>query len=161
MAKREEALEAAATMAAGFIDELAKDLAPAARKPYDIMFKRLTAAVAMSDAEPEPKPRAKKKRQSRSDRWSEAVGKLRTAAENVESGKTEWEEALEEVRSIREEFESWRDNLDGKFEGSALVEKLEAICEIDLDSAELDTETLTSLVDELDGADLPLGFGRD
>jgi hypothetical protein len=62
--------------------------------------------------------------------------------------------ALEDLRSIQEEYEEWKDNLPENLEQSALGEKLEAVCDLDLDDA------LSTAQGALD-ADLPLGFGRD
>ena len=85
--------------------------------------------------------RAKKQKpKSRTQRWSEAA----SAAVS----------ALEELQSIQEEFEEWKDNLPENLQQSALGEKLETVCGIDLTSA-LDS------VQEAESADLPLGFGRD
>lgn len=53
---------------------------------------------------------------------------------------------LEELRQLQDEYQDWLDNLPQNLEGSALHEKLEAICEL--------------YIDELD-VELPLGFGRD
>jgi len=82
----------------------------------------------------------KPKPESRAARWSRAAGEAVAA--------------LEELVEIQQEFQEWHDNLDGKFEGSPLVEKLENITGIDLESAK-------EAVDDAEGADVPLGFGRD
>jgi len=81
-----------------------------------------------------------KKRPSRSQRWGEAAGDAIGA--------------LETLVELQGEFEEWKDNLPEGLQQSAMGEKLEAVCEIDLQGA-LDA------VQEADGADLPLGFGRD
>lgn len=62
--------------------------------------------------------------------------------------------ALETLSEIQAEYQEWRDNLPENLQDSALGEKLQAVCDLDLDSA-LDA------ANEADGADLPLGFGRD
>lgn len=81
-----------------------------------------------------------KKATSRTARWSDAASRA--------------VEALSELQELKTEFEDWRDNLPENLQQSALGEKLEAVCDIDLDSA-------MEAAEEAEGADLPLGFGRD
>jgi hypothetical protein len=57
-----------------------------------------------------------------------------------------WEDALNELRELQEEYQAWFDALPENLYGTALYEKLEEVCDLDLD--ELDIE-------------LPRGFGRD
>ena len=57
-----------------------------------------------------------------------------------------WAAALDELRQLQEEYQAWLENLPENLEGSLLDEKLQAVCELDID--ELDIE-------------LPRGFGRD
>jgi hypothetical protein len=80
------------------------------------------------------------KQKSRTTRWSEAAGNATTA--------------LEELYDIQQEYQDWLDGLPENLQNSALGEKLQAVCDIDLESAK-------DAVEEADGADLPLGFGRD
>lgn len=77
---------------------------------------------------------------SRGARWSDASSRASAA--------------LEELKSIRGEFEEWKDNLPESLQSSPVGDKLETICDIDIQSA-------IDLVGELEGADLPMGFGRD
>ena len=49
--------------------------------------------------------------------------------------------------AVQEQYRGWFDNLPANLEGSRLAEKLEAICELDLE--------------ELRAIDLPRGHGRD
>lgn len=90
-------------------------------------------AIALS------KPK-KKRVPSRADRWADAAGRA--------------EDAFNELQEIQSELQEWKDNLDGKFEGSALVEKLDFICDLDIEGAQ-------STASDANGADFPLGFGRD
>lgn len=83
---------------------------------------------------------AKPVQKSRVARWSEAAGNAVLA--------------LEELLSMQSEFEEWRDNLPENLQQSALGEKLDTVCDIDLQGA-LDA------AQEAESADLPLGFGRD
>lgn len=80
------------------------------------------------------------KTKSRTQRWTDA------AAEAVQ--------ALERLKDIQSEFQEWRDNLPENLQGSPLGEKLDTVCEIDLDLA-LDA------AQDAEDADLPRGFGRD
>lgn len=87
-----------------------------------------------------PKAPKKVKPESRATRWS------RLAAEASS--------ALEELVDIKGEFEGWKDGLPENLANSSLGEKLSTICDIDLDSA-------LSAAQEAEGAEVPLGFGRD
>lgn len=80
------------------------------------------------------------KKESRAAKW------VRLAGEAVA--------AIEELKDIQSDFESWRDNLPENLQSSPVGEKLDAVCDLDLDGA-LDT------LSEAEGVDLPLGFGRD
>ena len=57
-----------------------------------------------------------------------------------------WAEAVETLRELQAEYQDWLDNLPESLQSSALAEKLEEVCGVDIDS--LDVE-------------LPLGFGLD
>jgi hypothetical protein len=96
----------------------------------------------MSAAEPtqaeKRKPRTRKP--TRGDRWREA-------ARNAVA-------ALEILSDVQGEYQDWHDNIEDRFSGTATYEKLDTIVGLDIGGA-LDTAT------EAEGADLPLGFGRD
>jgi hypothetical protein len=57
-----------------------------------------------------------------------------------------WAEAVETLRQLQAEYQTWLENLPESLQDSALAEKLQAVCDVDLE--ELDLE-------------LPRGFGRD
>jgi len=82
----------------------------------------------------------RKKNNSRAARWADACAKAR--------------EGLELLQGLREEFEEWQDNLPENLANSALGEKLQAVVDVQIDEA-------LAVVDEAEGLDLPLGFGRD
>lgn len=115
-----------------------------------------------------PPPASKPKREkpkSRSARWSDACGDALKALEAVEAALGEFEAACGELRSVQEEYEEWKDNMDDKFSGSPMMEKLEAVCDLEIEGLH---EELQSAIDEArgkveeaEGADLPMGFGRD
>lgn len=99
-----------------------------------------------------PKKKATKNRPpSRSKRWEEAASDARAAFDQLQS-------ALETLKDIQSEFEEWKDNLPENLQSSALGEKLETICGLEIEGK---ADDLESLIDEIEGADLPLGFGRD
>jgi hypothetical protein len=87
-------------------------------------------------------PPKRKKNPSRADRWTEALGNARAG--------------LDELKVLQEEYQEWKDNLDGTdgLDQTPVYEKLEAVCDLELDEA-------ISTLDEAEGLDLPLGFGRD
>jgi len=113
-----------------------------------------------------PAKKAKKKKApSRADRWAEAVGKAKDATSAMLTGCDEVESAIEELKSLKEEYETWKDNLGDNFQNTPVAEKLDAVCDLDIDDL---VDTLRSAVEEADGKldeaenlDLPLGFGRD
>jgi len=57
-----------------------------------------------------------------------------------------WQEAVETLRELQTEYQEWFDNLPESLQDSTLAEKLQGVCDLD--------------IDELD-VDLPRGFGRD
>ena len=63
-------------------------------------------------------------------------------------------EALEELCDLQTEYTDWKESLPENLESSAIAEKLETVCDLDLDDA-------LSTAQEAKGIDLPLGFGRD
>lgn len=89
----------------------------------------------------------KPKPPSRSERWGTAAARVATAKEELEM-------ALTDLRDIQQEYQDWNDNLPENLQGSALGEKLQAVCDLDL-------EPDLSSLDEVDGIELPIGFGRD
>jgi hypothetical protein len=77
---------------------------------------------------------------SRVERWAKAA---------ADAG-----EALQTLIELQEEYQNWLDNLPENFQGGALAEKLQTVCDLDLQSA-LDT------ANEAENTDLPRGFGKD
>lgn len=96
----------------------------------------------------------KAKPPTRGERWVTAASEALAALEQAQT-------ALEELQAIQDEFEDWRDNLPENLAGSALGEKLEAVCELDVDGGVDAIQTVLETVSDAEGADLPLGFGRD
>jgi uncharacterized phage infection (PIP) family protein YhgE len=106
------------------------------------------------------------KTKSRPVRWAEAVEKARNAMNEVSSAGDGLSEALQELKEIQSEYEEWRDTLPENLQQSALGEKLNAVIdEIDIESVAEDPldnwSEVESAIDAAEGAELPLGFGRD
>lgn len=95
-----------------------------------------------------------KKKPSRADRWNDAVSAAREVVSQLET-------ALENLREVQEEYESWKDNLPESLQSATVGEKLEAVCDLDVEGAKSALEEVTNLLDEAESADLPLGWGRD
>jgi hypothetical protein len=93
--------------------------------------------MAMSNAERQRRYRRRQKAQLRQLRRAR---RPRSRAER-------WMAAVEELRELQEEYQGWLDNLPESFLDTALGEKLEAVCNLDLE--------------ELADIDLPLGWGKD
>lgn len=90
------------------------------------------------------------KNTSRPARWADATSRARAAFDDLQG-------AFEDLASIREEYEEWRDNLPENMQSGALAEKLDAVVGLDFDVL----SEVEGALDEAEGADLPLGFGRD
>ena len=58
-----------------------------------------------------------------------------------------WQDAVRTLLDLQDEYREWLDHLPDSLRESALADKLEAICGLDLD--------------ELDSVEPPLGYGRD
>jgi phosphoglycolate phosphatase-like HAD superfamily hydrolase len=77
---------------------------------------------------------------SRPKRWAAAAERCRAA--------------VDELKELQEEYQEWLDGLPENLEASTVAEKLEAVVDLPVDEIEC-------ALDEIDGADFPLGFGRD
>jgi len=58
-----------------------------------------------------------------------------------------WRDAARTLLDLQGQYQAWLDNLPDALRDSALADKLEAVCDLDLA--------------ELDSVELPLGYGRD
>lgn len=105
------------------------------------------------------------KQKSRPVRWNEAVGEARDAYNSIMAAADELQAALSELGDLRAEYEEWRENLSENLESSPVAEKLDAILELDFENVQNDPldnwNDVESILDEAEGAELPLGFGRD
>lgn len=91
------------------------------------------------------------KSKSRAVRWQEAVYEARKVQSDLES-------ALFDLINLQQEYEEWKDNLPDSLQNSATAEKLEAVCDLEIATVQDD---LSELLDEIEGIELPVGFGRD
>lgn len=97
---------------------------------------------------------AKQKKMSRPQLWAQAAAR-------ADGALGEALEALQELVDLRSGYEEWKDNLPENLQQSPLGEKLEAVCDLDLDQLYSEVEQAQSIVQEACEVDLPLGFGRD
>lgn len=105
------------------------------------------------------------KKESRPDRWWRLTTEALAMRDMIVNTAQEFADKLTELRDLQSEYEEWRDNLPENAQSGATAEKLEAVCDIDLESAADDPlsdwdGTVQAIVDAAN-ADLPLGFGRD
>lgn len=61
----------------------------------------------------------------------------------------QWADAVDTLLSILDDYQQWRDSQPPGLEGSATTERIDAVLE------------LRDLVEQLEAAELPKGFGRD
>lgn len=88
----------------------------------------------------------------------------------------QWEDAVETLIELQQEFQEWRDSLPENLAGSATGEKLDTICDLDLEqlrdagplpetqeaaTAENLAEVCDLDLEELQWAEVPLGYGKD
>ena len=81
--------------------------------------------------------------------------------ERAEAAAGDLRSAMEDLYDLQQEYQEWRDNLPENLESSPIAEKLDTICEIDIESQVSAIDEIESAISEFGDADLPLGFGRD
>jgi hypothetical protein len=115
-------------------------------KPYleiedlDAVSKKLFDTHGTLKVEAKVRKPKRQRPQSRANRWAYAVSNTLTA--------------LETLLEIQQEYQEWQGNLPENLKSSALGEKLDAVCDLDI-------EGVKSTVEEAGEIDLPIGFGRD
>lgn len=102
-------------------------------------------------------------KQSRAKRWAEAAKRADKARDQLQSVAEELTAAMQQLEEIQSEFSEWRDNLPENLQSSMLGEKLNTVCDMDIQPLCVTENILQdlSIIDEALNADLPLGFGRD
>ena len=103
-----------------------------------------------------------KRQKSRTQRWADAVGAAQEALSTLDTAYSGLESALFDLNDLRSEYEGWRDGM-SDLSGGAVAEKLDAILELEFseDPRGMNFDELEQLIRQAEGADLPLGFGRD
>ena len=102
------------------------------------------------------------KRQSRADRWNEAASDARAALDALREQMDTLVAAMATLVEVQGEYSDWLDNLPDSLRDSPVGEKLQAVVGLSLDLDESSSlEEFESAIDEAEGADLPLGWGRD
>jgi uncharacterized protein YhaN len=105
------------------------------------------------------------KQKSRTTRWMEAVAACRQQMDTIQGAADDLVQALNDLHEVQAEYEDWQGNLPENLAQSALGEKLDAVMDIDIESVMNEPlenwGDLERAVDEAEGADLPIGFGRD
>ena len=110
---------------------------------------------------PAPAKPKKAKPKSRAARWQEAVAIARDHLTKAQDAAEAAVNALADVRDIQEEFNEWRENMSENLQSSPTYEKLDTVCEIDLEPDKDDLAAIETAIGECEGAELPVGFGRD
>ena len=115
------------------------------------MPRQRLGADPMSAAERQARHRAKLREQSQALPTPAAPARPEGARERHParplSRPQRWSTAVATLVAVQEECRGWLDNLPANFESSRLADKLQAICELDLE--------------ELQGIEPPRGYGRD
>lgn len=101
---------------------------------------------------------------------------LQTVIQKVTDARDDAQEALDELKDLQSEYQDWYDNMPYQLQDGPTGEKLTEITNLDLEwdpdlefqvpempdvDMDFDLESLENVLDEAEGADLPLGFGRD
>jgi phage shock protein A len=102
-----------------------------------------------------------RKSTSRTARWEAACTAAREALDAARAAVEEAQSALTDLDDIRSEYEEWKDNLPENLAQSALGEKLETVSGLYIPVDSNDLDEIEGVIDEAEGMDLPLGFGRD
>lgn len=102
-----------------------------------------------------------KKYPSRPERWNAACAKIREAYDQMADLKQQIEDGFGELQSLKEEYESWRDNTPDNLQQTATYEKLDEVCNLDLEPDFGDLDAVESALSDAEGIDLPRGHGRD
>jgi len=102
-----------------------------------------------------------KREPSRPQRWAQAIERAREALDHLTNAKDDVETSVRDLAYIQAEYQEWRDNLPANLEGGVLAEKLDAVCQLELNDQEIDISQVESVIEEAEGVELPRGFGRD
>lgn len=102
---------------------------------------------------------------SRPKRWAEACSKALAAFEDLERAADALEEVMSDLTDLQQEYSEWKDNLPDNLQQGILADKLDTVCDLSLEDIAQNVrdaiEEQRSVVEEAEGTDLPVGFGRD
>ncbi len=98
--------------------------------------------------------------ESRTKRWADACAEARGAYYDLEDAASRVEVALQALQEIKSEYEDWQSNLPENLQQSPVAEKLEEVCNLDLD-VEPELSDLDEAISAAENVELPQGFGRD
>ena len=105
------------------------------------------------------------KKPTRADRWFAAAARCREEYDKINSAADGLAEALMELNDIRGEYEDWFDNLPENLQDGPTGQKLAELTNLDIESyANEPLENwgdVDRIISDAEGADLPMGFGRD
>lgn len=96
----------------------------------------------------------KAKRESNPERWSRLCGEAKEACERAKG-------LLEELEEMRSEYGDRFDSMNEGLQASAYGQKLQAMQDLDLQSAIDNLDDAASSCEDAEGTEVPLGFGRD
>ena len=97
--------------------------------------------MALSDAERQRRYRDRRKAGEKLIRYRQPKDRR--------SRPQRWVDAVEALLSVLDDYQEWRDNLPPGLESSSTADRIDEVLE------------LRDLVEQLQAADLPKGFGRD
>ena len=97
--------------------------------------------MALTNAERQRRYRQRRKNEEPSRRYVTAT------KEDWRTRPQRWRDAAEELLALQEKYRAWYENLPENLQDTALAQKLEAVCELD--------------IEEIASIELPRGFGRD
>lgn len=100
------------------------------------------------------------KKMTRPQQWAMYTVSARAALDTLSDAKEQFESAMENLASMKDEYEETLGNMPENLQQTAYGEKLQAIVDIDFE-VEIDLSDAEAAVDNAEGAELPLGFGRD
>jgi hypothetical protein len=105
--------------------------------PWNKIFKRQDSELTNN---------ALRQRRYRERRKAQLPVKRVTRPKDRRSRIQRWQDHVQGLRDLQEEYQEWLDNLPESLQETTLAERLQEVCDIDLDVLEVE---------------LPRGFGRD
>lgn len=102
---------------------------------------------------------------SRVARWGEACADASAALDKIESHLDDLEAATATIAEIKSEYEDWQSNMSENLANSPTGEKLQGVVDLDVDEIAQGVrdavDEARTKIDDAEGVDLPLGWGKD